>query len=51
MMYCIIRLLFDIGFEYLRGKGICVWFVRKMEDGVECGEFVVLKDLWVDSNL
>lgn len=49
--YRTIRLLSDTGSEYLRGKGTRVWLVRKMEDGVECGEPVVLKDSWVDSNL
>ncbi|KAF9811597.1 hypothetical protein IEO21_06522 [Rhodonia placenta] len=49
--YRTIRLLSDTGSEYLRGKGTRVWLVRKMEDGVECGEPLVLKDSWVDSNL
>lgn len=45
------RLIFDAGSQRLRGRGTRVWEAVLLENGVESGDSVVLKDSWVDSAL
>lgn len=45
------RLVSDSGAQDLRGRGTRVWVARLLENGVECGEPVIVKDAWVDSEL
>ena len=41
-------ILSDSGGVYLQGRGTRVWKAIRVEDGVETGDIVALKDSWVD---
>ena len=44
------RLLSNGGGAYLQGRGTRVWHAVRLEDGVETGDPVALKDSWVDAH-
>jgi hypothetical protein len=44
------RIIFDYGADALRGRGTRVFEARRLEDNVEVGEPVVIKDVWVDDD-
>ena len=41
-------ILSDNGGVYLQGRGTRVWSAVRVEDGVEIGDVIALKDSWVD---
>ncbi|CCM05348.1 uncharacterized protein FIBRA_07562 [Fibroporia radiculosa] len=44
------RLISFIGTAAMQGRGTRVWEAKRVEDGQECGDSVVLKDCWVDDD-
>ncbi|KAF7795020.1 hypothetical protein EIP86_006164 [Pleurotus ostreatoroseus] len=48
MVYRTMSILSDTDRDSLLGRGTRVWEAVKMENGIEVGETVVLKDSWVD---
>jgi len=49
-VYRTTRIIFDYGADALRGRGTRVFEARRLEDNVEVGELVVIKDVWVDDD-
>jgi hypothetical protein len=49
-VYRTTRIIFDYGADALRGRGTRVFEARRLEDNVEVGEPVVIKDVWVDDD-
>ncbi|KAI0946838.1 hypothetical protein AcW1_010392 [Taiwanofungus camphoratus] len=50
VVYRTIKILADFGADAPQGRGTRVWEAKKLENGEECGEPVVLKDSWIDSD-
>lgn len=46
--YRTLKLISDSGARFIRGRGTRVWKATLVQDGEECGEPVILKDVWVD---
>ena len=48
-VYQTTRIIFDYGADALRGRGTRVFEALRLEDNIEVGEPVVIKDVWVDN--